>query len=143
SMNVELSDIESDLAQLAYHENLEVFRRELRESGHRSTSWSRESRLYGNALRTARSGQDDHIRGVARPQPRLYIIGQSLKSLAHPPHFERGGGYAGRSTGFLTPHRQRRSGHGHRRPRRAGRAAGPGLGPARGAPVQGRQYDAA
>src|SRR5256885_6367248 len=37
SMNAELSDVESDLAQLAYHENLEVFRRELRQFGHGST----------------------------------------------------------------------------------------------------------
>src|SRR5439155_25945865 len=37
SMHAELCDVESDLAQLAYYENLEVFRRELRQFGHRST----------------------------------------------------------------------------------------------------------
>src|SRR5207237_8743058 len=73
SMNAELCDIESDLAQLAYHENLEVFRRELRQFGHRSTLLERRTqtlrqRAPGRQVRRKRRRSG----GCALPTPSLY-----------------------------------------------------------------------
>src|SRR5207237_4769813 len=49
SMHAELCDVASDFAQLAYHENLEVLRRELRQFGHRSTPGAEKQTLRQRA----------------------------------------------------------------------------------------------
>src|SRR5256714_9505410 len=82
------------------------------------------------------------LRGVAPSERRPYIIRQSAKLRAPTPISKRGGVYAGRSTGFLAPHGQRRSGNGDRRAGRAGRDTGSGNGTGAGAADQGRQDDA-
>src|ERR1051325_4104200 len=82
SMDAELGDVEPDLAELAHHQDLEVLRRQLRQLGHRSVLLRRGR--YDAPSRTARPRKNSAGRGVARSQPRPYIIRQSLKQLRAP-----------------------------------------------------------
>src|SRR5256886_4242420 len=155
SMNAELCNIESDLAQLAYHENLEVFRREHRQFGHRSTLLERRTqtlrqRAPGRQVRRKRRRSG----GCALPTPSLYhpTVGQEPRaptssrarrsvcwsvdgiSYASPPAPERAPPSAGSSAWawrWPPPWDERRSSASKtpRRPRATARSARAGAGP--------------